>query len=126
MAGRAALEEGAEALLPLGARAPGRCDLSRRLSLRALSHEAFRLPDGLRAALQDRRHKRVDGLIRLVCDLVDEADAERGDGVESLAREEVAPRGLPDPPEHEGRDDGRDDPEPDLREAEERVWRSHR
>ena len=56
------------------------------------------------------------------CDFVDEPDAKRHVRAEALAGEEPAPCcARADSREDEGRDDGGDDPELDLGEAEDRV-----
>src|SRR5207247_2109877 len=119
------VEERAQPLLALGARAPSGRDLAGRRPPGSLADEAFRLADGLRAAREESRHDRFHRLIRRIGDLVDEADAERRRGVEPLAGEEVAPRRLADLLEHERGDDGRDDPETDLREPEDGVRRGN-
>ena len=65
---------------------------------------------------------RSTGSVEVGRDLVDEADVQRGRGVEALAGEEVASRrAAPDPRQHERRDDRGHDPELDLGEAERRI-----
>ena len=82
---------------------------------------SFAAPNRIGPAAQDRGDELVDDRVGIGRDLVDEPDAQRCLGVETLAGQEVAPRVRADLGQHERRDDGRDDPEPHLREAENGV-----
>ena len=84
----------------------------------------LRLPNSLRAAGEKDFDDGLHEDRRIGRHLVDEPDAERDVGSEALARQEPAP-GRPGPylREHEGRDDGGDDPQSNLRETEHRVLR---
>src|SRR5207237_2060890 len=112
------LEERAQPLLALAARAPRRRDLGRLDPHRALANESLGFLHRLRPAIEERGDHGVCGALRIHRHLVDEADAERDLGVESFACQEVAPRGRADPPEDERRDHRGDDPQADLGEPE--------
>src|SRR6266545_4825347 len=124
-AGFAALEEGAQSLLSLGARS-ALGDSPRRLLAveRRIQYEPLCGPHGLRTGTEDLGEDLLDHCVEAVSgrDLVHQADAPGGDGVEALAGQEVASgRAGSDPGQDEGRDHRRDDPELDLREREDGV-----
>jgi hypothetical protein len=88
-----------------------------------LPDQELRGADRIGAAAQDRIEEAVDDGVRSVRDLVHQSDVQRRVGVEALAGEEVAPRMRADLRQHERRDDGGNDPEPHLGEAEDGVGR---
>jgi dihydrodipicolinate synthase/N-acetylneuraminate lyase len=113
------LDEGPQALLPFVARAALR-DPSRRLgAVGSLEHEALRVasrpwPRGAQLAEQP-----VERAAEIVCHLVYQPDTQGRRRIEALARDEVPSRGaLPDLAQREGGDDGGDDAELHLGEAE--------
>jgi dihydrodipicolinate synthase/N-acetylneuraminate lyase len=84
--------------------------------------EPLRLPNRLRPAREEGLDDRGDGLRWIARHLVYQPDAERDVGSETLARQEPAPgRPGPDLREDERRDDGGNDPQPNLREPEHRL-----
>jgi dihydrodipicolinate synthase/N-acetylneuraminate lyase len=86
--------------------------------------EPLRRPNRLGAAREEGVDDRGDGLRRSGRHFVHEPDAERGVGSKPFARQEPAPRRAgPDLREDERRDDGRNDPQPHLREPEHGVFR---
>ncbi len=93
-----------------------------RLSGRALADEPLRRSHRFRPAGEEVSDDPLDSFVEVLGDLVHEPDPERGVGVEALAGEEVAARrARADAREHEGRDDGRNDPQAHFREAEDRI-----
>src|SRR5690348_11516865 len=116
-AGAAAFEEGAQPLLALVTRSP-LCDPSCRLGpIRAVEDEAFRVAYGPRAGSAELSEDPLQRACEVGGDLMDEADAKCGRGVETLARDEVAAGGaLADLAQRERGDHCRNDPELDLRE----------
>src|SRR3954453_404705 len=83
------LQERGEALLALVGRAP-LGDPARRLgAVRALAHESFRPARRLRCCREQLVDDALHGGIEVVRDLTDQADAQRGRGIEALAGDEV-------------------------------------
>src|SRR5438105_11195404 len=117
----ALLEEGAQPLLPLWARAEPGGELRRLDSTRSLPDKAFRGAGRLGPRGEELTEDGVQRLVHVAGDLVDEADPKRGLGIEPLAGQEVPPCRGADLRQDEGRDHGRDDPELHLREPEDRV-----
>ena len=89
--------------------------------LRSLPDEALRFTHCLGTAGQDVPHQSFGSLAGVLGDLLDQADAERGGGVEALTGEEVTARRLTDLGKDEWRDHGRNDPQSHLGKAEHRI-----
>ena len=86
--------------------------------------EPLRFPNRLRATREESVDDRGDGLRRIGRHFVHEPHAERDVGSKTFAGQEPAPgRPGPDLREDERRDDGRNDPQPHLREPEDGVLR---
>src|SRR6187401_1576349 len=117
-AGRVVLEEGAQSRLPFGARPARGRDVRGVDVARAFAYQALRLAHGLGAAFAERLDDLLGGGARVLGHLLHEPDAQGDVWTEALAGEEVASCRGSDLRENERRDHGRDDPEPDLREAE--------
>src|SRR5205085_3332064 len=89
---RTLLEERAQALLPLVARAALGNPPCRLRSIRPLSHEPLRPTRCLRPRREELGDDDLDRRVEILRDLVHEADPARGLGVEPLAGHEVAAR----------------------------------
>src|SRR5205823_11207699 len=125
--GRALVEECAQAFLAFRAGAQPRCKLRRFVSAWTVANQLLRCARGFGPGAEQLADDALDRLVQFVRELVDEAGPEGGLGVETLAGQEEPPRCRgPDAREDERRDHGRNDPELDLREAEDGIGRRDR